>query len=319
MLFATRQNCRNIREFWALMQFLTEFLTEFTSPFHALNTGYTSHLDEITPINRISQFHFEDNAVATYHYYKHRRVRDKHRNVTHKAYFDLANALLGNPAIMHKSEDCRITQEGNFIKKTFIYKNTGHVGVLDKPYSEPITIVDRLLRVAEKEYYANQFQNFTANMRKTWRLLNSIINKTNVNDDIKSLSVNDTLITEKKIIVKSLNSYFANIGSQLSNKIPTVSANITDSLTHNFKNSFAMSETDSVEVTSIINNLKNKASSGYDEIPTDIIKITALNIATPLAALINISILTGKFPDCLKVAKVCPIYKSGTKIEMQIL
>ena len=95
-------------------------------------------------------------------------------------------------------------------------------------------------------------------MRKTYRLLNSIINKTNVNDDIKSLSVNDTLITEKKIIVESLNTYFAYIGSQLSNKIPTLSANITDYLTHNFKNSFAMFETDSVEVTSIINNLKTK-------------------------------------------------------------
>jgi hypothetical protein len=38
-----------------------------------------------------------------------------------------------------------------------------------------------------------------------------------------------------------------------------------------------------------------------------------LYIAEPLSHLINKSFLTGSFPDCLKIAKVCPIFKSGDK------
>ena len=42
-----------------------------------------------------------------------------------------------------------------------------------------------------------------------------------------------------------------------------------------------------------------------------IMKANVIGIAAPLSSIINHSLLTGCFPDCMKLANVCPIFKSG--------
>ena len=54
-------------------------------------------------------------------------------------------------------------------------------------------------------------------------------------------------------------------------------------------------------------------SAGYDSIPMNILKSSIFHIAEPIAKLINCSIRSGIFPDTLKIAKVCPVFKSGEK------
>ena len=45
----------------------------------------------------------------------------------------------------------------------------------------------------------------------------------------------------------------------------------------------------------------------------NIIKKTISYVVTPFTYLCNKSFLTGTFPDAMKVAKVIPLYKSGSK------
>ena len=52
---------------------------------------------------------------------------------------------------------------------------------------------------------------------------------------------------------------------------------------------------------------------GPDNISQKILKTTIWNILTPLTNIINATLSTGIFPDKLKLAKVVPIYKNGTK------
>jgi len=68
-----------------------------------------------------------------------------------------------------------------------------------------------------------------------------------------------------------------------------------------------------MEIMSVVSSLQNKSSAGYDSIPADIMKSYILHIAEPMAKLINCSIRTGIFPDKFKIAKVCPVFKSGEK------
>ena len=56
----------------------------------------------------------------------------------------------------------------------------------------------------------------------------------------------------------------------------------------------------------------NKAC-GHDTIPARLIRDAADFIARPLSHIFNLSLLTGKVPNSLKVAKVTPIYKKGDK------
>ena len=69
--------------------------------------------------------------------------------------------------------------------------------------------------------------------------------------------------------------------------------------------------TDEYEIIKIVSQFKNKCSCGYDEIPVHIMKSTITSIAGPICKIINSSIKNGIFPDLLKIAKVCPIFKSG--------
>ena len=82
-------------------------------------------------------------------------------------------------------------------------------------------------------------------------------------------------------------------------------------------NSFAFFPTNASEVTNIVLNFKNKLSFGFDNIPVSILKCSMFSIAEPLAAVINDSLSSGIFPDQLKIAKVCPIFKSGDKSDFQ--
>ena len=60
-----------------------------------------------------------------------------------------------------------------------------------------------------------------------------------------------------------------------------------------------------------ISQLKNKQSSGHDNISTNLLKQLQNSISKPLTILINKSFSMGEFPDALKIAKVIPIFKSN--------
>ena len=59
----------------------------------------------------------------------------------------------------------------------------------------------------------------------------------------------------------------------------------------------------------IIKSLSPKKSSGFDEIPSKLINISAAVLATPLNLIINRAFESGQFPKTLKLAKICPIDK----------
>ncbi len=62
-------------------------------------------------------------------------------------------------------------------------------------------------------------------------------------------------------------------------------------------------------IIKIINDMKAKTCSGYNDISMKIIKSVKNILAYPLAMIINQMLHTGIFPDLLKIAKVTPIYK----------
>ena len=59
----------------------------------------------------------------------------------------------------------------------------------------------------------------------------------------------------------------------------------------------------------MIKNLKTKESFGNDGISVKLLKAIAPGILLPLTLILNQSLITGVFPDTLKIAKVIPLYK----------
>ena len=60
----------------------------------------------------------------------------------------------------------------------------------------------------------------------------------------------------------------------------------------------------------VIENLRNKTSTGIDGWSNQIIKMTKNVLVKPLTIIINQMIVTGIFPDQLKISKVIPLYKA---------
>jgi hypothetical protein len=68
------------------------------------------------------------------------------------------------------------------------------------------------------------------------------------------------------------------------------------------------------KIYSIIKALKTKNLYGFDEISTNLLRISANYICSPLTHICNKSILSGIFPDRMKYSIVKPIHKKGDKM-----
>ena len=116
--------------------------------------------------------------------------------------------------------------------------------------------------------------------------------------------------------VTAFNNFFVNIGKNLAAEIKPVSTKFNNYLAGNFLNSFSASPTNQNEIESIVLSFNSKSSSGYDSIPMSIVKASISSISPALELVINSSIASGCFPNALKLAKVCPVFKSGVKTEI---
>ena len=66
---------------------------------------------------------------------------------------------------------------------------------------------------------------------------------------------------------------------------------------------------DEYEIVNIINNLCTNTALGPHSVPTDILNQIKLNIADPLAEIVNLSCENGIYIDNLKISKTVPTLK----------
>ena len=73
---------------------------------------------------------------------------------------------------------------------------------------------------------------------------------------------------------------------------------------------------DEHEISFITSQLKSKASSGHDELSSDVLMSTMNYFLTPLVRIINTSITTGIVPVNMKIAKVTSVFKVDDRTEL---
>ena len=67
------------------------------------------------------------------------------------------------------------------------------------------------------------------------------------------------------------------------------------------------------EILDIVKNCKNKQSTDLNDIDMSLVKLVIEGISKPLTHICNLSFQTGSFPNQMKIAKVIPLYKNGSK------
>ena len=86
-----------------------------------------------------------------------------------------------------------------------------------------------LIRIAEQKYYTDRFDTLKGNIRDTWKLINKVIHGRQGfehRSTIPSLSVNELVTNDPKIIVSKFNDFFVNVGQTLASQIQPVSSTI---------------------------------------------------------------------------------------------
>ena len=170
------------------------------------------------------------------------------------------------------------------------------------------------MRLAKRLYYEQQLERNKSNCKKTWNILNEIINKRKQTSKLPStFIINNVDCSDPISIANNFSKYFSTLGSNLASKIPQVPVPPNSFLSGEFVDSMFFDITTEQEVTEIVNSFRNGVASGYDNLPVSVIKESIDLIAKPLAHIVNLSISAGIFSDFLKIARVIPVFKSGDR------
>ena len=199
----------------------------------------------------------------------------------------------------------------NSIKTKSRYFKLYKQGIIDEQLNRKYrNCLNATIRQAKKNYYVNTFNSCQSNIKKTWELIKHLLSKKSKSSTIRNIIVNNSEISENSEIAEHLNNYFADIPRILNNQIATSNTNPYDSVKVNQTTSAFFYPVSACEVETIIQNLKN-TSNRINEIPVKLLKELASIISGCVANLVNASICSGIFPECLKYAKIVPIHKKG--------
>ena len=193
-------------------------------------------------------------------------------------------------------------------KKSKLYKlyMSGRVSRLT--YTSFRNRLTAVLRRAKRLYYVELFYNAGFASKQIWHVINSIIVKKK-GHILECLEVNGTSLTGLPL-VNYINRYFASAAL-------TVTRGLIPPLVYPFStppvlNTCFFIPTTPTEVGRVIMNLKNKGSKVHD-VPSVLIKENKDIFSVQLSICYNNSLDESIYPDVLKVGRITPAYKSGTK------
>ena len=170
-----------------------------------------------------------------------------------------------------------------------------------------------LLRSAERKYYHDLLIEHKNNLKKSWKVIKSVINKRKYSPSSTKFKYNGNIIDDGSEISNRFNKFFVHVGESLASVIPQSSKVPCDHLKHDIVNKLYLDPVTDDEVERIIHHFKESAA-GWDELKPTVVKSIRKCIISPLAHICNLSFATGIFPDELKIANVVPIFKSGDEM-----
>ena len=139
-------------------------------------------------------------------------------------------------------------------------------------------------------------------------MINETLNRNLKKQSTHEFVINDEMISDPIIIVNKFNQYFAHIGSILADKIQAA-PHVNSYLSNPVDSVFSFHTVTDVNISHIINKLKNKVSYGHGSISNTIIKRAHEPLIKPLTLFINQTLSTGIFPNDLNNSRIKPLFK----------
>jgi hypothetical protein len=121
------------------------------------------------------------------------------------------------------------------------------------------------------------------------------------------------IVTEPEKIAKCFKEHFETCALKLANDVPQAGENVI--LTEQ-KPDWGFAPITETQLSKVIESLTPKNSCGFDLLSNRMLKREKNVFVKLLINLVNETIMSGKFPDALKIAKIIPVYKKGDRSNM---
>jgi len=148
-------------------------------------------------------------------------------------------------------------------------------------------------------------------MKRTWSVINGLINKNCKPKFPKCFRDGDKNIENTQDIANEFNNFFSKIGVTLAEKIPPTAREYNEFLDPKINESMFMLPTNKNEIEEIVKSFNGNKSPGPDDISCKVLKSVIDEISEPLAYIFNLSFTSGIVPNILKNARITPIFKNG--------
>ena len=178
--------------------------------------------------------------------------------------------------------------------------------------------VVELTRRSKLSFYKSYFTANSKNLRKVWQGIKNLININSKTNDAPSCisDGNGNLISDPTQISETFCDQYTNVAQNILNKRKYEGdGNFEKYMPPPCPNSIdTFSPTDGEEIKSILAKFNISKSTGPSSIPSKFLHYLSEELTRPLTLIINTCFSTGTHPDKLKISKVIPIFKKGSKL-----
>lgn len=211
--------------------------------------------------------------------------------------------------------DQNVIKSSTKLKDLFILKN--EYNQLNEIYKVEKRRHEKLIQETKKRFYQDRINNSSNIMKTSWRVISELTDNKKHSSKNISLKQNGTVIEEPQQIAQTFNLFFKNAPNRVLNEIQNSSKiNFDEDNSQHIgfhKNSFFLEYVSENELYNIIYiKLKNKLSSGHDDVPSFLVKRIGYLLTKPLTFII-LSFASGVYPKALKLGKVLPLLKQSNK------
>ena len=185
--------------------------------------------------------------------------------------------------------------------------------------------VQRMIKQGKSEYISDQVQENKKDPKKLWQQLKNMGYKTKPQEANIALKINDVVCQDQNVIVNHFNSFFTTVAAKLVEKMPSPKGlySVVSSIFKNFyirrnpvQTSFILQPVSEEYVYKELSSLNVSKSTGLDDLPARFIRDGASVLTSPITFIINQSILTETVPSTMKQARVKPLFKKNSPLDV---
>ena len=149
-----------------------------------------------------------------------------------------------------------------------------------------------------------------------WKTIDRVLEKNVKSTTLSCIENNGQTLTKECDMLEALSHHFVSVGLNLAKRIDVKPDD--DCLKHitPVRDKMKFNAIDEGYALNAISGLEKGKASGPAKVSVILVQDAAISISYPLALIYNSSLKNGVFSEVWRVAKVSPIYKSGTRTDV---